>query len=145
MNIPKIPDNSLTEEIKEIVKLCIELDDVDVSEFNPPATNEEIKMWENRNNITLPESYKDWLSFSNGSQILGQLACFYSLNRIVTSGHGFSDDYAIIASIIGDGEFLCFSKTNQSYFWLDHDNVVEITNLNLFLKETIIRMLKKSL
>ncbi len=145
MNFPMVPNNSLTEEIKEIVKLCIELDDVDVSEFNPPAIDEEIKMWEDKNNIILPESYKDWLRFSNGSQILGQLACFYSLNRIVTSGHGFSDDYAIIASIIGDGEFLCFSKTNQSYFWLDHDDVIEITNLNLFLKDTVIRMLKKSL
>ena len=135
MDIPTIPNNSLTEEIKEIVELCIELDDVDVSEFNPPATDEEIKMWENRNNITLPESYKDWLSFSNGSRILGQLACFYGLNRIVTSGHSFADDYVVIASLIGDGEFLCFSKTTQLYIWCDHGKTREYSDFKKILNK----------
>ena len=70
MVVPNIPNNSLTEEIKEIVSLCQQLEDRYDSYFNPPASEEEIIAWENEHGITIPETYKDWLRFSNGSEII---------------------------------------------------------------------------
>ncbi len=113
MNIPTIPDNSLTEEIKEIVSLCQQLEPkcgANAFSFAPPATEEELSDWENRNGISIPEDYKDWLRFSNGSVIEFDLARFNALQYFSVNSNLVPDDLVIIGALIGDGEILCFSK-----------------------------------
>jgi hypothetical protein len=108
------PSNSLYEEIKEILylshKLVPEYGEK-ASWFEPPTTNEEIEEWEKTHGLDIPESYKEWLRFSNCSQIQNELARFMGPTLFVLDDPSLAKDLVIIGHLIGDGEFLCFSKT----------------------------------
>ncbi len=144
MNIPKIPNNSLTEEIKEIVSLCQQLEPkygAKSFSFAPPATEEEFSNWENRNGISIPETYKDWLRFSNGSDILSSLARFNGLQNFVVNSKIVPDDIVIIGTLVGDGELLCFLKqTGEIARFLDGE--IKITDFKAWLKNILIRILR---
>lgn len=58
MNDPKIPDNSLTDRIRTIIKLTEYMGE-GAFEFDAPISEEEIESWEKENGIKIPESYKD--------------------------------------------------------------------------------------
>ena len=111
----KVPENnSFKKEIEEIVKLCEEAIPEygeKASFFNEGASEEEMKQWEENNEIRIPESYKEWLRFSVDCQIRQNLAGFYfpRFSGIVPS------DLVIIGWLIGDGELLCFSKENGNF------------------------------
>jgi hypothetical protein len=89
------------------------MEDMEMNEsrFNPPATEDEILNWERTNGITIPESYKEWLRFSNGSQIFGYTARLSSVTGMIVNEKFLPEDLVIIGDLIGDGELLCFSKT----------------------------------
>jgi len=74
MMIRKIvsPNNSLKNEIEELVTLCKQLEDENTFLFNDGIEEETISDWEKNNGIKLPETYKDWLRFSNGAIIGGE-------------------------------------------------------------------------
>ncbi len=116
INEIKVPsNNSLKNEIEEIVKLCIENENKSTSSFNEPATEEQFAQWEKEHNIIIPESYKEWLRFSNGSVIDNATAEFLGVERIVVSSKYIPEDLVIIGHLIGDGEVLCFSKENRNF------------------------------
>lgn len=139
----KVPeDNSLKKEIEEIVKLCekaIPEYGENASFFNEGASEEDIKQWEETNEIRIPESYKEWLRFSADCQIRQNLAGLYfpRFSEIVPS------ELVIIGWLIGDGELLCFSKENGNFIrWFEGKVNDEFENFGDMLKE-IIRMLKE--
>ena len=141
MYIPEIPNNSLTEEIKEIVELSEKHKDDYNFEYNPPATEKEISAWESEHGITIPETYKDWLRFSNGSVIKNQLAVFWGIKMIGSCDQFLPNDLVSIGELIGDGEFLCFSKKTGKIIWEDHGNIEEYDTFNSILVE-IIRLIE---
>lgn len=104
--------NSLQEEICELHELCKRMEEMelDESEFGPPASEEEILDWERLNGISIPESYKEWLRFSNGSVVMGNAAMFFGLNGIEITNKYIPDELVVIGELVGDGELLCFSK-----------------------------------
>ncbi len=135
-----IPNNSLAEDIKEIVALCEELAPEygeDASWFSEPASEDEIIKWERENKISIPESYKEWLVFSNGSYIVNGTAHFLSLKMFDAHNDYIPDDYVVIGELIGDGELLCFSKITGKIIRYNHgksivyQNFKEIINLIL--------------
>ncbi len=135
-----IPNNSLTEEITEIVTLCKTLETEygnDAFCFNPPASENDIAEWENNHKITIPKSYKEWLEFSNGSHIINNTAQFFGINNLKIYNDCIPDDYVVIGELIGDGEVLCFSKTTQKIIRYNHGKTIEYKHfkeiLNLIL------------
>ena len=144
MYIPEIPNNSLTEEIKEIVELSKKLEKEYDFEYAPPATEEEISAWESEHGITIPETYKDWLRFSNGSAIRSELAVFWGIKMIGSCDQFLPNDLVSIGELIGDGEFLCFSKKSQKIVRENHGEITEFQSFKIILKDTVIRILKKS-
>lgn len=108
----EIQNNSLQVEICELLVLSDRLEEMnmDGAQFNPPAAEEEILNWERTNGITIPESYKEWLRFSDGSEIFGHTAELLGVKRIVVKGEFLPEDLVIIGHLVGDGELLCFSK-----------------------------------
>ena len=107
-----IPHNSLMEKIKELVRLCKQIASDygdDASWFKQPASDEMIFNWENKHNIFIPETYKEWLSFTNEAQIRNSLAHFYGPDKFVMNSGDLPEDLIVIADLIGDGEQLCFS------------------------------------
>ncbi|MBQ7131675.1 MAG: SMI1/KNR4 family protein [Oscillospiraceae bacterium] len=137
MVVPNIPNNSLTEEIKEIVSLCQQLEDRYDSYFNPPASEEEIIAWENEHGITIPETYKDWLRFSNGSEIINGLADFWKVKKIGSCDQFLPNDLVTIGELIGDGEYLCFSKKTGKIVRYNHGKMREYDNMNKVIKKLL--------
>ena len=142
MNIPNIPNNSLTREITELVGICEELHEEYTFMFCEPVSEEALAAWENENGIKLPESYKDWLRFSNGAVIHDNLAHFYSLNALEVKNELF-DDLVVIGELIGDGERLCFSKSTGKFVRNNHGEEREYEDFKSFLTRMVIRMLKR--
>lgn len=137
-NIPE--NNSLKEEIEELLRLCEEAKEEygeQSSYFEPGIAECEMIEWEEKTGIKIPESYKEWLRFSSRCQIRQTLAgfSFPRFAEIVPS------DYIIIGWLIGDGEVLCFSKSNGNFVRYFEGSVNdEFSDFKDMLNE-IIRML----
>lgn len=136
-----VQNSSLADEIKEIVDLCNELAfeyGDNASSFSAAASDDEIIRWENQNKITIPESYKDWLRFSNGSQIINGTATFFGIEMIGFCNEHLPEDYVSIGELIGDGEVLCFSKSTNKFIRYNHGKSIEYQSfkdiLNLILQ-----------
>ena len=116
LNEIKVPENNtLKNVIEDIVELCIERIDKSNSYFNDAASEEQIVNWEEEHSITIPESYKEWLRFSNGSLIDDPTAEFLGIERMVVKSKYIPEDLVIIGHLIGDGEILGFSKENGTF------------------------------
>lgn len=106
--------NSLEKEIRTILDIYDKYkDELGNFKFAEPATEQEISDWERENRITLPESYKEWLRFSNGSTIDMSTAEFFGLEKITKHSKYetyLPDEYVWIGDMIGDGEALLFSR-----------------------------------
>ena len=106
--------NSYKKEIEEIVKLCekaIPEYGEKASFFNAGAS-EEMKQWEENNQIRIPESYKEWLRFCADCQIRQNLAGFYfpRFSEIVPS------DLVIIGWLIGGWRITLFFKRKWEFY-----------------------------
>ena len=88
----------------------------DYSFFNEPATEEEIKRYEERHNIVLPEDYKKFLRFSNGAEIMGTSMTIYGLNYCGISDEMVPEYYCVIGEQIGDGERIAFDPETKEIF-----------------------------
>ena len=137
MFIPEIPNNSLTEEITQIVELSKALEEHNYFDYDPPATDAEISLWEKEHNIKIPESIKDWLRFSSYSDIRSELAIINGLEDFKTDCELVPDEMVIIGEVIGDGQFIGFSKETGKILWEDHGKVDEYDSFKDLLKEII--------
>jgi len=145
--IPEIPNNSITKELKKLTALCkkkIAEYGENSSWFKPPMIENDIQKWETENNIKLPTTYREWLLFSEESQIRNNLAHFYRLYDFKYNMIAVSPDFVVIGEIFGDGELICFSKTKKSFFIYDHGDLEEKEDFRYILKEIIRIMDEKS-
>ena len=123
---PTIPDNNLKPQLEKIMFIAKELEkntkEIRMKfSFNLPANVEELNSIENKLGIILPVGYKEFLQFSNGAVLCGNTARFYDINQVIGYNQlENNEEYIIIASIIGDGEVLQFSKkTGKFVFFFD--------------------------
>ncbi len=130
MYIPEIPNNSLTENLNKLVRLTQQLNDEYSFYYSPPLNETEISEIERINNFSLPLSYKEWLMFSNEATICGAVAEFYDIKNVINSPNYVHGDTVIIGSIIGDGEIVCFSKSNGIIFTNDHGEIYEVDSFD---------------
>lgn len=130
-------------EINKIVERCKALGAEYKSIFFEPANEEELSQWESNNGIRIPESYKEWLRFSNGAVVREQLAHFYGIEGFEIDNPDYPEDCVIIGDLIGDGERLAFSKTTGRILRINHGRVREYDDFASFLNRMIIRMLRE--
>ena len=133
MFIPEIPNNSLAREIEEIVKIARVVDGKVYFEFNEPATEAEIEETEKEFETQFPESYKDWIRFSNGSVIFNTKLSFFSMSDLKKYQISkFPQDFIIIGQVIGDGEVLCISKSTGKFIRYFEGEERSFDDLNQF-------------
>ena len=84
--------------------------------------------------------YKEWLLFSEKSQIRNNLARFYKPGDFLYNVNGIQNDLIIVGELMGDGELLCISKSDNKLVVVDHDNI-EDADFREILKD-IIRILE---
>ena len=142
MYIPEIPDNSLKNEITQIVKIAVALEGMEHFAFYPPASEQEFQELEDYFETAFPESYKDWMRFSNGAEIAGNYVTIFRTSEISKYQiKSLRDDYIVIGTLVGDGELLCISKTSGQFIrWFEGKETYYDT-LNDFFKRPLKRML----
>ncbi len=130
-----IPENTLKKQITEILELEHALQEKYT--YNSPVSEEELSLWEHETNIKIPESIKDWLRFANGSKIQNNTMVTYELVDFVYRNNDISEDFVIIGNVIGDGQFIGFSKETGKILWEDHGEIHEYKTMKELLEEII--------
>lgn len=133
MTIPNVPENHLTERIKKLISVCEELDETDYDEdddafiFNPGATIEDVKLWETKNNIKIPSSFKEWLMFSNGSVLCDSRVELYSLDNLIVENskkpYNVPDEFVIIGAFVGIEEYGFSVDTGKFMIFREYDEM----------------------
>ena len=144
MFIPKIPENRLSDKIKQLTKLCekdVKEYGEDSSWFKSSTSKGRIYEWEINNKFVLPDSYKCWLDFTSEARVRSNLAFFYDISDFVFDDETVGKDYIIIGELWGDGELLCISKLNHTLVVLDHGEEEVMDDFGEVLDE-LIRVLK---
>lgn len=135
----KIPDNSLSEHFTELVALCKAYPEEMNVTFHTPAKPKAIVAFEKKHKLTLPSELKELLLFSNGFSL--DYDDFYGLEEIeyhLTNWGPLEEDgeeYIFIASVVGDGEEIVFSKKTGLIYWHDHGDFTEYGTLDAVLEE----------
>lgn len=137
-------NNELKDVIEELLEYCDvkeEAGELGRTNFSDPVSEDEILEWERENGISIPESYKQWLSFSGDCTIDGTTASFFSPKNFRTEY--VPDDLVIIGEQVGDGEVVCFSKeTGNIVSFFEGSINYEYGTFDKALKE-IIRLMGK--
>lgn len=139
MNIPEIPDNSLTEEITEIIRLCGKYEKEYAFVFAPPLAEIEMTAWEQVHGIILPCHVKDWLAFSNGSTIAYDK--LFGLDGFIVGHSQLPEELVIIGST--HDESLCFSRVTHEIVRYGISETRRYEDLRDFLRSTVIRSLRR--
>ena len=113
----EIPENNkYKEQIREIFELCekaIPEHGDDSSYFKEPVSEQEMIDWEEKNNIKIPESYKEWLRFTGDCRMVSISANLWGPSKFHQKY--VPEDLVVIGEVVGDGEVICFSKSTGCY------------------------------
>lgn len=111
-----LQENSMKKEFDEIVRLCEEAIPEygdHASYFLEPATEEEIQEWEKATDVRIPETYREWLKLTKTCQICQTIATY--IFPKLSQPEFIPDDYVVIGYVVGDGEVMCFSKSDGKF------------------------------
>ena len=114
MNVPE--NNSLKKEIEELLEWCEKKEkeeELGRTYFNEPVSDEKMTRWEEENGVKIPESYKEWLRFTEKCMIDGTTANFWGPDEF--NSNYVPEDLVVIGEMIGDGEVVCFSKETGAF------------------------------
>lgn len=92
-------------------------------------------VWEEKCGAKIPESYKEWLRFSEKSRIAGNTATFWGPSEFHSDC--VPKDLVVIGETNGDGEVVCFSKSNGVFVRLFEGKTTELDDFACVLKEII--------
>ena len=130
-----IPDDlPFREEIELLLYLSQTFPDQLQIDFYTPLSNTSIAMFEERTGIRLPEEVKALYRFSNGLDIDSQTLLFeplelvekeYNMGYCDWAKEGDANDYLLLGSVIGDGQYLGLHKASGHIFWHDHGDMTD--------------------
>ncbi len=136
----RIPDNNLSKCFTELVQLCKDYPENIHASFYAPVKAKDITSFEKRNGLSLPLQLKELLLFSNGFSV--DYNDFFSLEQIEyglknwgTLTDEYGSEYIPVASVVGDGEYIVFSKETGTIYWEDHGDFTEYGNIDEVLEE----------
>ncbi len=136
-------ENPMKDKFEEIIRIGDILDSNGISfvEQGEGTDRASIQEWENLNQITLPEDYKNFLLLADGLSY--GMTEIYPL-KIVQKCELWDDGYYAIGSFIGDGS-LILCDVNGGVYYADHVTGIEKTTFKDFIDEWIIRCMDDDL
>ena len=88
--------------------------------FNPPASEKEIKEYEESFGITFPDDYREFLKFSNGATVMG--VEIYGLDSVGMDDDYVPDGYLALTYNETTNTRLAISETDgKMYMVMDHE------------------------
>lgn len=141
-NIPK--NNSLKAEIEELLELCEKNDSesgVKESYFKAPIEETKMSKWEEENGVKIPESYKEWLRFTEKCRIVSNTATFWGTDEF--HSNYVPNNLIVIGEMVGDGEVICFRKDNGEFVEYFEGSVCESYSDFRGVINEILRMIGK--
>ncbi len=145
-NIPETANEELRKVIEELIyisKMADTTGEIDLRfTFNNPATEDEIIEFEKEIDVSFTDDYKDFLRFSNGSNLCSYKALFYNLHEMISiekkgKVSDFPKGYVIIGGLIGDGEVVCFDKKTKKYVRFFDGSETEFNSFTDFLVDFV--------
>ena len=101
-------------------------DELGKTYFNEPIDEDKLNKWEEANGVKIPETYKEWLRFTEKSLIDGSSAMFWGTDDF---HHNFMpDNLTVIGEMSGDGEVVCFSNDNGEFMGYYEGDITYRTN-----------------
>jgi len=105
-------------------------EDFNRSEFYPPAQKEDILRFEKTKGIKIPESYKKFLSLSNGTSLSAGSIKLYGVGSSgFQIGYDFSEHSVPKELIIigyKDSEHICYYPEKNIFLFYEYQNLEEI-------------------
>lgn len=130
-------NNSLKKEIKEMLSWLDKKEadnELGRTTFAPACTEEKMAAWESANGIKIPESYKEWLRFTEECTIDGTTAQLFGPDHFRTDY--VPENLIVIGEVVGDGEQVCFDKkTGEIVTWFEGARNFQFGEFSGFLKE----------
>lgn len=142
MNVPE--NNSLKKEIEELLEWCEKKEkeeELGRTYFNEPVSEEKMTRWEEENGVKIPESYKEWLRFTEKCMIDGTTANFWGPDEF--NSDYVPEDLVVIGEMVGDGEMVCFSKESGEFVGYFENKINERFNGFSEVIKEILRMMGK--
>ena len=129
-----IPNNTLTERIKKYFEIINQIGSGRCkSELFPPKTLSLISEFELNNNIRIPDSYKVWLTFSNGGRLFGGYVDLYGIDNPPRPAIGddfsngkVSDEYIILGYM--QEQHICYDKNSRKFFLYEYTEPCQYFN-----------------
>ncbi len=127
-------DLPFREEMELLLYMTQKYPDMMPIDFYAPLSSTTIAMFEDRTGIRLPEQVKALYRFSNGLDIERQTLLFeplelvekeYNMGYCDWAKEGDANDYLLLGSVIGDGQYLGLHKASGHIFWHDHGNMTD--------------------
>lgn len=106
--------NEIKELYEKIYKKCREHEEEYGSAcFEEGASETELRQWEDQTGIDIPDTYRDWLKQTKYCEIPGVNGILQFPGTDIPPG--LPDDFVMIGTIVGDGERICFSKSDGHF------------------------------
>lgn len=139
-NLKVSESNSLKAVIEELLEWCEKKEnegELGKTFFYEPIKESKMEKWEAENGVKIPESYKDWLRFSEKCQIDGTTATFWGPDDF--KSEYVPDDLIVVGEIIGDGQVVCFSKA-EGVFVEYYEGIIQnrMENFNEIIKKIFV-------
>ena len=139
-NLKVSESNSLKAVIEELLEWCEKKEkegELGRTFFNEPIIESKMEKWEAENGVKIPESYKEWLRFSEKCQIDGTTATFWGSDEF--NSEYVPDDLIVVGEIIGDGQVVCFSKAEGVFVEYYEGNIQNrMENFNEIIKKIFV-------
>lgn len=133
----RIGDNPLADTLKKMVELCENRayeNGFQNTIIREPASEEKIVAWEKTHGFRLPDSFRSFLLFANGVQLLSSSERIWGLDGLGRDDEYLNEGYLSIGEMIGDGTMICLSKCTGKVFVEDHGEYEERGDFKDFLE-----------
>lgn len=117
----RLGGHALEKELTNMLTLFEEAGPIEgYSKLQNGITDNDIQAWEVLNGVSLPVSYKQFLSFTNGLEVFGFHRNLYALCDIETNSDLINENYIKIGEY-HDEAFVCMSKADGNIYIYDFD------------------------
>ncbi|MBP3306858.1 MAG: SMI1/KNR4 family protein [Anaerotignum sp.] len=132
-----IPENlTIEKNLKKLLKLSELAKEAGYNvNIASPNTDVEMNEWEKRNDVKIPEQYRDFLLFTSHYNLHFEMIHMYFPLEVSKRPSYISEEMVLIGSTMGGEETICFSKSTGNIVTIRDGRNQEHGDFNSYLKK----------